>query len=521
MSGSQEKRRRQEQRAEGTEKRQVKELEIIKKKKKNRKIVSIVAAIAVILFAFAIFINSNYVRRNFAAVEVGDIDFSVVECNYYYYSAYYNYYTYVNTYYTDYAGSMLPDRTLPFDSQIYSEDTGETWADFFDTNALEDMQKIAMLYSEADDAGYTLTAEDSAEMESTIEKEKSYATASDFASFDDYLIDYYGKGMTEEIYRKSMEMQYIGTGYSKLIYDSFTYTDEELESYYSENADSLDVINYRYFLVSADTIDETLYDDEDALAEAKAEALAEAKIKADTYLAEITDEASFETAAVDCNPDLYGEPDSTLSSYKGELLGSYYKDWLIDDSRQYGETTVTDGINGYYVLYFISHDDNHYNTVNVRHILISPETIDEADYPDDEAGYNAAVAEAIAAAQQQAEEVYQEWLDGDATEASFGELADQYSDDTSAGGLYEKVYRNQMVREFNDWSFDPTRKAADTEIVHSEDYGYHIMYFIGEDQMYSDALSEDALREADYTAWETEKSENYSANTNWIYILKE
>jgi hypothetical protein len=254
-----------------------------------------------------------------------------------------------------------------------------------------------MEYSEATASGYTLSEEDEADMEDTITMEKNYGAASGFNTFDEYLVDVYGKGMTEEIYRNCMEIQYIASGYSDYVYNSFDYTDQELEDYYSENTDKLDVISYRYFLVSSEDVDETLYDADAALEAAENEALAAAVEKAQTYLDSITDEASFIAAAADCNADLYSEEDSTLKHYRGELLGSYYKDWLLDDSRQEGDYTMTDGINGYYLVYFISHDDNHYNTVNVRHILISPEDVSEDDYDDTES-YEVALDEARSAA---------------------------------------------------------------------------------------------------------------------------
>ena len=47
----------------------------------------------------------------------------------------------------------------------------------------------------------------------------------------------------------------------------------------------------------------------------------------------------------------------------------------------------------------------------------------------------------------------------------------------SNGGLYEGVAPNQMVTEFNDWCFDPTRKAGDTGLVETQ-FGCHIMYFV-------------------------------------------
>ena len=34
----------------------------------------------------------------------------------------------------------------------------------------------------------------------------------------------------------------------------------------------------------------------------------------------------------------------------------------------------------------------------------------------------------------------------------------------SSGGLYTDIYRGQMVSEFEDWCFDPSRQAGDTGI---------------------------------------------------------
>ena len=114
-------------------------------------------------------------------------------------------------------------------------------------------------------------------------------------------------------------------------------------------------------------------------------------------------------------------------------------------------------------------------TVDVRHILIAPsggtlnEETYETEYTDEE----------WAAAQEEAERVYQEWKDGGATEELFSELAAEYTADSngSDGGLYEDVYPGQMVTEFNDWCFDLSRQPGDTDIVQTS-YGYHIMYFV-------------------------------------------
>ncbi len=69
------------------------------------------------------------------------------------------------------------------------------------------------------------------------------------------------------------------------------------------------------------------------------------------------------------------------------------------------------------------------------------------------------------------------------------------------GGLYENVYPGQMVANFNDWCFAEGRQAGDTGIVES-DYGYHIMYYVGDsDITYRDYMIESDLRATDTAEW--------------------
>ncbi len=99
-------------------------------------------------------------------------------------------------------------------------------------------------------------------------------------------------------------------------------------------------------------------------------------------------------------------------------------------------------------------DPESYDAIAVRHILV-----------EDEAAAN---------------DILAQYQAGDQTEDSFAELAKEHSTDPGSkdnGGLYENVYRGQMVAEFNDWCFDNSRMPGDTGIVKT-DYGYHIMYFV-------------------------------------------
>ena len=113
--------------------------------------------------------------------------------------------------------------------------------------------------------------------------------------------------------------------------------------------------------------------------------------------------------------------------------------------------------------------------VNVRHILLTPE-----GGTTDENGQTAYSDEEWAACEKAAQDVLDQWLAGDATEDSFAALANEKSQDPGSntnGGLYENVYKGQMVEPFENWCFDESRVPGDTGLVKTS-YGYHVMYFV-------------------------------------------
>lgn len=111
--------------------------------------------------------------------------------------------------------------------------------------------------------------------------------------------------------------------------------------------------------------------------------------------------------------------------------------------------------------------------ISVRHILIRPEggTAGTSGTTYSDAEWEACRAKA--------QKIYDEWQAGAKTEETFIEAVKANSGDGNAqqGGLYEDVYTNMMVKEFNDWCFDKSRQAGDHGLVKTQ-YGYHIMYFV-------------------------------------------
>ena len=152
---------------------------------------------------------------------------------------------------------------------------------------------------------------------------------------------------------------------------------------------------------------------------------------------------------------------------------SYYQDFCdaLDPTAEEVEAFYAEN-EEYFISSGLSKEDK---LINVRHVLLKPEGGETG-----EDGYLVYTDEAWEACRLQAEELYNQWMEGDMSEDSFAQLAMTHSVDGSAadGGLYEDVYAGRMVTAFNDWCFDESRQVGDHGLVKTQ-YGYHIMFFCG------------------------------------------
>ena len=114
--------------------------------------------------------------------------------------------------------------------------------------------------------------------------------------------------------------------------------------------------------------------------------------------------------------------------------------------------------------------------------------------------------EAMEEAKTRAEELLEEWKSGDATEESFAALADEESDLDVEGGLYERMAKGEG--DITDWLFDESRQPGDTAVLESSG-GYHVVYYIGQDEPYWKVQVESAKRSEDYNNAYTELEEKY------------
>lgn len=476
------------------------QLEEKKKDRQTRNRFIIIGAIVLVLAALVLVVNSRLFTNVFPALKVTDgttvTNYPLASVNYEYQSTYMQFYQQYGSYGLINNSTPLDQQTCIFDSN------GGTWADYFKKSAEENLIERTAMVKAAAAAGYTeLTEDEQAQIDEVIENYAAYAQSYGYGSVDSYLALNYGAGNNEKTVRENLKQQMLGTRFLQDLYNSYTYSDEELDAYYSENADELNKVSYLYTVISA----------EDAGAENADEAqeadLTKAREDAESIVETADgDETLFRTAVAAVTGSEAIRTSNTVSSFLNMFEGAVSKEDLTE-----GTVFTHESEGSVYIVYVLGVDDNSYSTVNVRHILVKAVDADgDGVFSDEEkqTAYDAAKA------------IEEEWLAGDATEESFAALANEKSEDTGSntnGGLYDAVHKGQMVEEFNDFCFEG-HQPGDTAIVYGETSsyaGYHVVYYVGEGEQYSDTLARNALNSSAISDWLSALLENYTVTTGF------
>lgn len=379
----------------------------------------------------------------------------------------YVYNTFKNNYITQY-GSYLSyfglDTSKDLSTQMYSETL--TWQDYFEQNAVESLKQNKALMAEAKAAGFTYdTTDEYNTFKETIKTSAAAAGVSD----KEYVRSIYGSyatmGRIEEYVKNDMVMN---AYYQKLQEDNAP-SDDEIQSYYEENKATYDSVDYRLTTIEADLPTEPT-----ELADPVEETAADTTGSTDgTAATDSTQDTAYQPSdaeiakAMEDAKVLADDAEQTVAkdgeaheNEKKSSVNYLISDWLFDDARKAGDTTVitNDNSHCYYVVAFEKRYLDETPSADVRVIIPT----------EDKTG----------------EEILEEWKNGAATEDSFAELCKKYTQDTSAvenGGLFEQVTKTGMTEELSNWIFDSSRQAGDTVAITVSDSTY-VLYYIGQDQ---------------------------------------
>lgn len=522
MSASDKKKLRKEQSAAIlSEKQRQEQAEAKKLKIYTISFVSVMIAVVVITLAvlgIRAVNNSGIVQKATIAAVVGDRELNSVELGYYYNDAISNYYNEMYEMYESYTDSYLQavglDTTKALDAQVYDQETGKTWADYFVEEAIEAAKSDFALYDLAKAENFQLPEDEQTTLDNMMSNLGTYAVLYGYSNANQYLRAMYGYGADEDSYKAYTERSTVAAAYKQAHEDGLQYEDAAIREYEKDKVSKYNSYTYSSALLSYTDFLQGGTEDEDGkktYSDVEKDAAREAMKVAAESLATSTTLDELKEAVKTANVN--NESQLAVNDWKAVLHTTVTNvplaDWLADEARAEGDiaaipVTTTENektiVNTYYVVYFDSKTDNSQAMANVRHLLVKF----SGGSTDEETGETTYTDEEKAAAKTEADGYLKTWQEGDATEESFIELVKKHSDDTSAedGGLFEDIHPDSnYVPNFLNWSIDPARKAGDTEVIETE-YGYHVMYYVGADQMtYRDYMITNEMRAADQEKW--------------------
>ena len=438
------------------------------------------------------------------ALTVGETPVSIGMYNYYYTCISQNYITYAGYGYYDI------DTTKDYSQQTCTTDDGEeiTWAQRFENETLDQIQYITAYYEDAVAHGVTMTDEQKKNIDTSLDGLKASATSAG-KSVDAYIASTYGDYCGTATLRKMLEQCYVAENYYQQKQLDTTVTTEEEQKYFDEHKENYENVSFAYLQIPFASDNGS-----DAIKESKDTVMS----KCDEYVKQISSVDDMKklipTACKEAIDNYVNQGYAKDATSCAEMLAANIEvnitakesgfikeaiDWLFDDDTKVGDCKYfADDTNSVVYLLYKTADPTADTTqvYSVRHILVTPESDDNSDSSEKSSEESSKTKEYTQeqwdAAEKKANEILDEYKNGEQTEYEFAKLAEEDSADTEStskgssglyGGLCAGVKKGQMVEEFENWSTDSSRKYGDTGIVKSQ-YGYHIMYFIENTEKY-------------------------------------
>lgn len=290
---------------------------------------------------------------------LGDAQLTNGELQIYYWMQFYDF---MNSYGT-YASVFGLDYTQSLDTQL-SVDGVTTWQQYFLSGAISMWQSYAALQMDADKAGYELDADYVDFLANLPETLEASAASSGFESAQLMLEADMGKGVSLEDYIQYMNEYYVGYLYYESLTAAMEVTDDEVEAYFDENAETFAesgiekddqvYVDVRHILVCPEggTTDEegnvTYSEEEWEACRASAQAILDqwaAGEATEEAFAQLANEQSMDTGS-NTNGGLYEDV------YVGQMVEPF-ETWCFDTSRVYGDTGLVQTDYGYHVMFFV------------------------------------------------------------------------------------------------------------------------------------------------------------------------
>lgn len=357
-----------------------------------------------------------------------------------------------------------PDTSSPLSEQNYDDDT--TWEEYFTSAGQNYGERILTFCEAATAAGYTPDEDPAARAQESL------------SSFDDTTLP---RGVKDADVLHALELFFLATSYSDYAEGQVEITEDELETYYSENTTAMQVASYICFGFSYDDTADSLNTRDNQMENARELRRCATREAFEAWVTNYYHENYTSMTDADITENL----DSLYMENAAYIADDIISEWAFSGESSVGESEIlTDEENSaIYVCLMLSEPERDTSfPANLRQVLFTTDTYGSLDD-----------------ARNQAEAILEAWQDnGDTSEESFAALANYYSEDNTTGGLYQDVSQGQLPSDWKAWVFDESRQAGDVTILDSS-YGACIVYFVSlEDTPAWEVIATNAVEEEKY-----------------------
>ena len=303
-------------------------------KKKEQREKRIMTAVGIVIAAALVCLIASFPVRTLMAtrgtfIKIGGENVTRVEFDYAYNIARNNYLAQYGTYMSYFGLDLSGDLS----AQMYSETL--TWQDYFEQLAVENLISNKALKDQAEAAGFTYdTTEEYADFEESVENAASEAGL----TTRDYVRQLYGSYATLGRISDFVKEAMVINQYYEQVAEERAPSEEEIQSYYEENTDSYDSVDYRIVTIEAQLPTEPTELADPAEEETSAE---EASAAEDTQASTEDAQASAETdAAQESTADETGTEEEYEPS-EAEIAAAMEEAQALAQDAQ--ETVAQDG----------------------------------------------------------------------------------------------------------------------------------------------------------------------------------
>lgn len=458
---------------------------------KNQKLIltvatAVVAVILVFTIGVSVLNNSGVFLRSATAAQTDNFKVDNAMFSYFFYTEYIGEMEEYSEYYKSYYGF---DADTDLKKQNYDEKT--TWFEYFVKMTKSRLMDMLLLAEAAVDNGITVDDDDTAFIQKEIEMLNTSAML-EGVSTKKYIADTYGQGVKQQDIENALKIILLANKQYEHLSENLEITEQEITEYFEKNSGGYAKCDIRKYTFNGDN----------AMINAARLEKAASQNEYKQILTDILKEkGTYNDARIQTLVD-----NTLIEGYEYSGLAEL-DDWLFSGAKPNETKTVM--LSGEYSVYMVVREaySDEYVTKNIRHILISSDS-----------------EGSMAKASVKAKEVLKEFEATDKSEDSFKKLAMQYNTDPgsySKAGLYENVLKEEYVEEFENWCYDASRQKGDYEIIKTN-YGYHIMYFLGDGLLSWQAQIKDELANSKlskvYDTYATQYRVEFFDNT--LYEIK-